>query len=147
MAYVFQHFVFNFLRIECPDISVFRENIRWAAESESPASLSLLPQMQTDITLLKSDTKTIIDTKYYRETLSDFYGTSSFHSENLYQLLSYMANASYRGQRVKGILLYPKVNRDLDETLGVLGMEVRIKTVNLASPWQHIREDLLSLSR
>lgn len=145
MAYLFQYFVFNFLRIECPNVSVFRENLQWAAESPSALAIALLPQMQTDISLIVGSRKIIIDTKYYTETLSQFYGAQSFHSDNLYQLVSYMKNAAYHWEKVEGILLYPRVNQDLDEKLKILGMPLRIKTLDLTSPWQQIHAELLSL--
>jgi len=47
--------------------------------------------MQTDITLEAIDHKLIIDTKYYGKTLSIYYDTEKFHSNNLYQIYSYSA--------------------------------------------------------
>jgi 5-methylcytosine-specific restriction enzyme subunit McrC len=106
MALVFQHFIRNFLRIERRDLEVSAEVINWDARSESDPSLSLLPQMLTDISVVKDGRRIIIETKYYRETFAQKYGVPKLHSENLYQLFSYLVNLRSQGRQADGILLY-----------------------------------------
>jgi 5-methylcytosine-specific restriction enzyme subunit McrC len=113
MALVFQYFVYNFLRIERDDLTVFRKNIQWKAQSSVDPQLSLLPQMQTDISVLSGDREIVIDTKYYRETVSEWHDTPTIHSAHLYQLVSYLMNIKEKGTKVEGMLLYPTVNRSL----------------------------------
>ena len=48
--------------------------------------------MRTDIHLESANSRTIIDTKYYSETLQLHHGKNSLRSENLYQLVSYLKN-------------------------------------------------------
>ena len=145
MALVFQNFVYNFLKIERTDLTVFRENIQWKASSETDAKLSLLPTMRTDISINKVDRKLIIDTKYYIETLSEYFGSKKIHSENLYQLLSYLMNVAPENEKIEGILLYPTVDQDLRISYSILGMPVRIQTLNLSQPWEKIRNELIQL--
>jgi len=52
----------------------------------------MLPLMRTDIHLESANSRTIIDTKYYSETLQLHHGKNSLRSENLYQLVSYLKN-------------------------------------------------------
>lgn len=145
MAYVFQYFVYNFLRIERCDLNVFREHIEWKAESATDAKLSLLPRMETDISILAGDRKYIIDTKYYRETLSEYYETEKLHSGHLFQLVCYLLNVKKPGEKIEGLLLYPTVDRALDVRYEILGVPVRVKTIDLAQPWHLIRDGLKKL--
>jgi 5-methylcytosine-specific restriction enzyme subunit McrC len=145
MAYVFQYFVFNFLRIERRDLTVFREHIHWQALSEVDPQLSFLPQMQTDISIVKANRKIIIDTKYYRDTLSQHFDASKIRSEHLYQLLRYLLNIKKNGQELEGIILYPTVDQPLRLSYSILGIPVKIKTLDLARPWQDIHDDLMQL--
>jgi 5-methylcytosine-specific restriction enzyme subunit McrC len=146
MAYVFQDFVLNFYRLERPDLRVRRENIRWKAASETDQTLSLLPGMETDISIRKGTERLIIDTKYYQETLSSRFGTPKVRSSNLYQLLGYLTNAEQApGENLQGMLLYPTVNRHLLLKYTIQGFPVTIATVDLGQDWREIRRQLNSL--
>jgi 5-methylcytosine-specific restriction enzyme subunit McrC len=146
MAYVFQDFVYNFLRIERPDLDVCREVIQWEAVNvEGDSECDLLPQMRTDVSVFACGKKVIIDTKYYQETLTEHHGSAKIHSENLYQLFSYLVNASRGGEAVEGILLYPVVDRPLSISYSLCGIPIRIQTLNLAQPWRDINRDLKQL--
>jgi 5-methylcytosine-specific restriction enzyme subunit McrC len=101
----------------------------------------------TDIYLSNSTEKIIVDTKYYRETMQERFGKRSIHSDNLYQLFSYLKNVEARGaeyQSTKGVLLYPTVGSELDVRVFVQGHEVRAVTLNLNQPWQKVRQDILA---
>jgi 5-methylcytosine-specific restriction enzyme subunit McrC len=117
----------------------------WKIDSLSYGTRSLLPQMQTDISIRTLARKIIIDTKYYRKTLSEHYGAERIRSEHLYQLLCYLCNIRELGQAVEGILLYPLVDRELKEQYSILGMTIRVETLNLAQPWDSVREALSQL--
>jgi len=145
MPYVFQFFVYNFLRIERRDLRVSRENIRWRATSDSEVSLSLLPLMQTDVSIDVGARHVILDTKFYRETLGGKFGAQKLHTEHLYQLFSYLANRDPDKGKCEGILLYPTVDIDLQAQFSVLDFPVTVRTLNLARPWQKIHSDLASL--
>jgi 5-methylcytosine-specific restriction enzyme subunit McrC len=145
MAYVFQYFVFNFLRIERPDLNVGRENIYWKTDQLASPALSLLPQMQTDISVSAQGKKTIIDTKYYRKTLNEFYGAERLHSHNLYQIFTYLMNARRDGEEIEGILLYPLVKRSLKQRFSMCGVTVRVETLDLSQPWRMISTQLKGL--
>ena len=145
MALVFQYFVYNFLRIERNDLAVFREIIDWKARSDEDVRLSLLPEMRTDISVTNADRKLIIDTKYYGQTLTDYYGSQKIHSEDLYQLLSYLLNVRQGGEKVEGILLYPTVDKPLRVNYSILGIPVRVQTLDLSQSWQTIHDELMQL--
>jgi 5-methylcytosine-specific restriction enzyme subunit McrC len=145
MALVFQYFVFNFLRAERKDLQVFREDIRWNAISTDDPSCLLLPNMQTDISVVTPDRKLVIDTKYYQETLSTYYGSEKVHSANLFQLVSYLQNVKKEGEKTEGMLLYPMTGKPLDVQYNILGLPIRIRTINLAQPWRDIHKELFQI--
>jgi 5-methylcytosine-specific restriction enzyme subunit McrC len=145
MAYLFQSFVYNFLQKERRDLRVQRENIKWKAASADDPDFSLLPIMQTDISVQKGDRKIVIDTKFYRETLSKRYNAQKIHSSHLYQLLCYLGNLRSGNQKFEGILLYPTTDRDLSVNYLLLDFPVRIQTIDLAAPWQQIHNRLVNI--
>jgi len=105
MAYIFENFVRNFYNTHLKDSKVYRENIKWHAVGEE---LSLLPIMQTDITIKSSENIIIMDTKYYRNTLARNMQSEKYHSNNMYQMFAYLKNAEAKGDIYKnstGILL------------------------------------------
>lgn len=87
MAYLFEKFVFNFYKREQSNYKVRREDISWNAIALNSSDLKFLPKMQTDISLEANHRKIIIDTKYYKQTLSFNY-SNKIRSNNLYQIIA-----------------------------------------------------------
>lgn len=139
MALLFENFVRNFYQIEQNTFKVKRENISW---NFAPCKDDkYLPGMHTDITLENHDQKIIIDTKYYKETLSKYYDSSKIKSENLYQLFSYLLHQRSedpKTQNTKGILLYPTINEEYNLNYTYENHPVQIKTINLNTNWANI---------
>jgi 5-methylcytosine-specific restriction enzyme subunit McrC len=145
MAYLFENFVRNFYRRECPKFKVYRENINWAVEDDFT---SFLPLMQTDLSLESSERKIIIDTKYYKNALTNNFGSEKLISGNLYQVFAYLKNnetKSIKDHNAMGILIYPRVTKDLDLKYNIHGHEVRVYTVDLNRDWSFIHNRLLEI--
>jgi len=150
MAYLFEEFVRNFYAKEQVRYRVRREDIKWNAEALFGGDLSLLPKMQTDITLEAPDHKLIIDTKYYKKTLSIHYDTEKFHSNNLYQIHSYLVNLERDDRNPNnatcdGMLLYPTVQKEIDSSFQMGVHKVHVASVDLSQDWSLINNRLLSL--
>jgi 5-methylcytosine-specific restriction enzyme subunit McrC len=148
MARLFEAFVRNFYRLET-DFRVKRENILWQLDAEQDA-MSHLPRMQTDITLEKENEKIIIDTKYYKETMSLNYDKEKIKAANLYQLFSYILNQQKedaRTQNTAGILLYPTIEKEYDLHFKYKTHDLFIKTVNLNTNWRNISQRLKEIIR
>ena len=150
MASLFEDFVRNFYAREQQDYRVRREDIQWHAEALFDSPLSLLPKMQTDITLESKNHKLIIDTKYYRQTLSTHYDTEKFHSNNLYQIYSYLTNVEKDSRNLNnvncdGMLLYPTTQKEIDASYKMGNHKLKVSTVNLGEKWRHIHERLLDI--
>jgi 5-methylcytosine-specific restriction enzyme subunit McrC len=142
MNQLFEEFVRNFYRIEQTKYhTVRRETIYWKFENGGPESSEYLPRMQTDITLENESEKIIIDTKFYRETMSYYFDQERIKSINLYQLFSYLINQeddTEKTHRAKGILLYPTIDRDYELFYKYGKHEIQLWTVNLSTGWKDI---------
>lgn len=148
MAYLYENFVRNFYKRELKGFRVSRENIYWDTNGENYDFLEYLPAMQTDITLLSDNRKVIIDTKYYKEAFSYNRDSKKLNSNNLYQIFSYLKNSECKGEVHKnseGILLYPKVDEEINLEYVIQGHKVKIKTIDLSSEWNVIYKELLNL--
>ena len=145
MAYIFENFVRNFYKRNLCGYSVVREDISWNVDEDI---FKLLPKMQTDITVKNKEKVIIMDTKYYRKTLSQNMNSNKIHSNNLYQIFSYIKNAEAKGGMYlnsTGILLYPRVDNDLSLRYNIQNHQLKICTVNLNEDWQSIHERLLEI--
>jgi len=146
MALVFQNFLFNFLRLELPDAKVKREQIGWRASSETDVELKLLPRMETDISLRRGSQYTVIDAKYYQNTLNQHHGVDKLHSGNLYQLMGYLSNLPPDSSpKPSGMLIYPQVEKRLRHKYLIQGFEVMTCTINLNQDWGDLKQEILSL--
>ena len=142
---LFERFSRNYLRVHFSDWDVSSKRLTWPVEGN--ASL-LMPTMQTDISLTHKTLghRIVVDTKFYRNTLSSHHrGAGRFHASHLYQLYTYLRTQEERSdqhRRSTGVLLYPKVDRMLDEHSVVQGHRMRVMTVNLAAPWSEIEAQM-----
>jgi 5-methylcytosine-specific restriction enzyme subunit McrC len=150
MARLFEAFLRNFFKKESIQYKVTSPKIAWMAEAVGESDITLLPEMRTDICLESKDRKIIIDAKYYREAMVEYYDTKRFHSTNLYQMYSYLRNleedmSSNINKNAEGILVYPTVNANLDQTYFIGGHKIKIATVDLSRDWKQIASQLKSL--
>lgn len=146
MARVFENFLFNFIKREAQGVIVKRDRISWDAASESDPRLLMLPSMNTDISVYSPAGRLIIDAKYYSSSVSFFRDSTKYHSANLYQLMSYLTNAqSQEAEIVRGMLIYPRVDRTLRDSYVVQGHPLTIATVDLSRDWLEIRAELLGV--
>ncbi len=140
MALLFENFVRNFYKKECPEFKVYREDIKWEACGDE---LQFLPLMKTDISIVAGHRKMIMDTKFYKEALSTRFDSEKLKSHNLYQLYAYLGNDPDRHHyTMEGILLYPEVKRDLTLQYQLQDKQLKVMTVNLNQDWQGIHERL-----
>lgn len=151
MARLFESFVRNFYKIEQSEFKVKgKEQIKWKFASERETDLQMLPIMETDISLVSSSRKIIIDTKYYKEALKARYSQSQdkINSNNLYQLFSYLINQESNLETTKtceGILLYPAVGNGFRFSYTYGNHRIRVLSINLDQEWVNIRKDLLEI--
>ncbi len=150
MNRLFEKFVLQFYRTEDNGISATAERIEWNIDNEKSRVIEFLPSMKTDIVLRKGGKTLVIDTKYYSKPTQEHHGRQSIHSDNLYQIFSYVKNLDKENTgNVSGILLYAQTENhiipDLDAVFG--GNRILAKVLNLNVEFKEIKKQLNSLLR
>lgn len=85
-----------------------------------------------------------IDTKYYSHTTQVHFDKHTLHSNNLYQIFTYVKNRSYQfgeeDHTVSGMLLYAKTEEEIqpDNVYQIHGSQISVKTLNLNLPFVEI---------
>lgn len=148
MARLFENFVKNFYKHEQKVFNVHSEYISWGWQSEDEDAMRLLPKMLTDVSLERDSQKIIIDTKYYKNALTNRYEANKLISPNLYQIFAYLNNIKQQKndyEIFEGILLYPTVSYSLNKTYYDRDLVLHIKTIDLNQNWMNIRKNLLDI--
>ena len=145
MCYLYEKFILQYYKKEFPQLSVNASRRSWQLDNGED---TLLPIMQSDISLQKDNTVLIIDAKYYSHTTQVKYDKHSLHSNNLYQIFTYVKNKDYelRQQKheVSGMLLYAKTDEDIqpNNVYQMSGNQISVKTLDLNLPFSDISRQL-----
>ena len=152
---LFEKAIGNFFAAELPRANGWRvmpgQKLTWPVTSGSAGIPTYLPTMKTDITLENARIKArmIIDTKFTNVLTTSQYGASRFTTSHLYQLYSYLRSQERSTDPMSlsadGILLYPSVGVDVDESALIQGHCVRFVTVDLARPSDEVIERLRTI--
>lgn len=148
MSTVFEEFLRNFYAHEQSEYHVKREIMLWAASGLTDSGSSLMPIMETDISLNSPTRAIVVDAKYYKEPLAGRPGfQKKLRSAHLYQLFTYLHHARLRspGKQIDGALIYPSAGLELSADYAISGHRVRVSTVRLDREWPEIHQDLLDL--
>lgn len=147
MAVLYEEFVRNFYKIHT-QFSVRREDIHWHWIPVDNVSKSLLPKMQTDVSLTGGNRKIIIDCKFTPEATQKHYDAEKLKSSHLYQIHAYLENLppGELTDHCEMMLLYPTAETALSVSYkDHKGRKIRIETINLNQSWPGIHHDLLAL--
>ena len=131
-------------------------HIQWPASDPTPGLTSIMPEMITDIVLERREhnvsaagQRIVIDTKFTSIVGRSRFGKQSLKSGNMYQLYAYLRSQERVGDSMShhstGVLLYPSVGIDYDESAIIQGHRVSFATVDLAADSRTIRSQLLSI--
>lgn len=90
------------------------------------------------------DKTLIIDAKYYAHTTQVQYDVHTLHSNNLYQIFTYVKNKATKGGDVSGMLLYAKTDEEIypDNEYQMSGNKIAVKTLDLNCDFKTISEQL-----
>ena len=108
----------------------------------------MLPVMQSDITLSIGTKVLIIDAKYYAHTTQVQYDKHTLHSNNLYQIFTYVKNKDSefgdKPHEVSGMLLYAQTDEAIqpDNTYMMSGNKISVKTLDLNCDFLEIAAQL-----
>ena len=147
---LFEDFAIEFYRREQEDYRVNHRGrgIRWDDEGTRKDQRQMIPRMVADVVLESQHRRIVLDTKYYRQALSGYFGSRKLHSAHLFQLLAYLRNreaTSKPGPRHEGILLYPVVDEPLKVDVRLEGFSIRARGIDLGRDWREIHADMLAL--
>ena len=116
--------------------------IDWNIEGDD---FGYLPSMKTDITLSRGDKTLIIDAKFYGKTMQQQFNKKTYHSNNMYQIFSYVKNMDINHTKnVSGMLLYAKTDEELypNESFIFDGNTIEIRTLDLNREFSAIKYEL-----
>ena len=148
MCRLYEKFLLEYYRKEHPELSANASQIAWQLDDSEN---QLLPKMQTDIMLSQRNNILIIDAKYYSHMTQQQYGTNTLHSNNLYQIFTYVKNKEFElkdcEHTVSGMLLYAQTDENIisNNTYQMSGNQIAVRALNLNQDFSRIAEDLDSI--
>lgn len=108
MCRLYEKFILEYYRKEHPEIKASASQIPWDTDD---GYKEMLPVMQSDIVLKQGDKTLVIDAKHYAHTTQKHYDAYTLHSNNLYQIYTYIKNLDTGNTgNVSGMLLYAKTD-------------------------------------
>lgn len=139
MCRLYEKFILEYYKKHFPQIKTSASQIDWALDDGIG---TMLPTMQSDIMLSSKDgSKTlIIDAKYYAHTTQVQYDVRTVHSNNLYQIFTYVKNKAVKGGEVAGMLLYAKTDEEIypDNEYQMSGNKITVRTLDLNCDFNEI---------
>ena len=148
MCRLYEKFILEYYRKHFPELTVTASQIPWCVDDST-----MLPTMQSDIHLQKDNIVLIIDAKYYSQTTQFRYNKHTIHSNNLYQIFTYVKNRDYQfgglEHTVSGMLLYAKTEDEIqpDNVYQMHGNQITVKTLDLNLPFVDIKKQLDEIAR
>lgn len=148
MCRLYEKFILEYYKKHYPRIRTAASQIDWALDDGIG---TMLPTMQSDIMLSYQkgdiDKTLIIDAKYYAHTTQVQYDIHTLHSNNLYQIFTYVKNKAVKGGEVSGMLLYAKTDEDIypNNEYQMSGNRVTVRTLDLNCDFENIIAQLDSI--
>ena len=146
---LYEKFILAYFSKEFPKIRVCAAQIPWALDDGCNA---MLPIMQSDIMLSYGRKVLIIDAKYYAKTVQVQYDKPKVHSNNLYQIFTYVKNKAAElgnnAYEVSGMLLYARTDEEIqpDCTYQMSGNQISVKTLDLNRNFRFIKAQLNAIA-
>lgn len=146
MCKLYEKFILEYYRRHYPQIKASAAQIPWILGED--CSSAMLPVMQSDITLSCGNRVLIIDAKYYSHTTQVQFDKHTLHSNNLYQVFTYVKNKDAqfgdKPHEVSGMLLYAQTDEAVqpNNTYWMSGNKIIVKTLNLDCDFKEISAQL-----
>ncbi len=150
MCKLYEKFLLEYFKKHFPDLLVSAPFISWILDDGVD---TMLPKMKSDITIKDKEKNKvlIIDAKFYSHTTQVRFDKHTVHSNNLYQIFTYVKNCDYSfGQAehcVSGMLLYAKTDEEIQPNQDYMmsGNKISVKTLDLNQEFVYISEYLNNL--
>ncbi|MET9327985.1 5-methylcytosine-specific restriction system specificity protein McrC [Tsukamurella sp. NPDC003166] len=118
--------------------------IRWPVIDPSPGLAHVLPTMKIDTFVENPDRRIVVETKF-TDALRDGGHGPRLKRDHLFQLYAYVQSqhgVDDLSRRTEGVLLYPTIGIDIDESATIQGHRYRYLSVDLAGSTTDIRSRL-----
>ncbi len=145
MCRLYEKFILEYYRKEHPELTANPSQIAWQLDNDVS---DMLPLMKSDIMLSCEDNILIIDAKYYSHTTRSQFGANTLHSNNLYQIFTYVKNKDYelreRRHKVAGMLLYARTTEEIlpNHIYEMSGNRITVQTLDLNCDFSVIKTQL-----
>lgn len=141
MSRLYEKFILEYYKKHYPNLKPSASYINWDLDDGLD---NLLPIMKTDITLTSGNEVLIIDAKYYSHTTQVRFDKHTIHSNNLYQIFTYVKNKSSCGKNVSGMLLYARTDELIqpESSYVMSGNRIDVRTLDLDCDFEVIRSQL-----
>ena len=145
MSRLYEKFILEYYKKHYPKLSIRASQIPWSLDD---GVREMLPIMQSDIYIQNEDSILIIDAKYYGKTTQIQFDKHKIHSNNLYQIFTYVKNCDYQfknqNKTVSGMLLYAKTDETIhpDNIYQMHGNQISVKTLDLNCTFDKIAEQI-----
>lgn len=142
MCRLYEKFILEYYKKEFPKLKVAASQITWDVDD---GEIDMLPVMQSDIMLSNRNKTLIIDAKYYSHTMQVQYDVHTLHSNNLYQIYTYVKNLDKeRTGNVSGMLLYAKTDEVIlpHNSYKMNGNKISVDIIDLDCDFEKIKEQL-----
>lgn len=150
MCRLYEKFLLEYYRKEHPELTANASQIAWQLDDTEN---QMLPRMQTDIMLSKNNNILIIDAKYYSHMPQQQYGIHTLHSNNLYQIFTYVKNKEFELRNyehtVSGMLLYAQTDEDIipNNTYHMSGNQISVLALDLNQDFSKISRTLDDIAK
>lgn len=148
MSRLYEKFILEYYRHHWRRLNPQASQIDWALDE---GERTMLPVMQSDITLTGAEGSLIIDAKYYSKSTQERFDKHTVHSANLYQIFAYVKNkeATEPGKRVAGMLLYARTEHEVQPsvTWKLDGNQIHVQTLDLRQDFADISNQLDDIAR
>ena len=150
MCRLYEKFLLEYYRKEHPELTANASQIAWQLDDTEN---QMLPRMQTDIVLSKNNNILIIDAKYYSHMTQQQYGIHTLHSNNLYQIFTYVKNKEFELRNyehtVSGMLLYAQTDEDIipNNTYHMSGNQISVLALDLNQDFSKISRTLDDIAK
>lgn len=147
MCRLYEKFILEYYRYHHPELNANPVQIPWNVDD---GIVEFLPVMQTDITIKYKGKTLIIDAKYYAHTMQQQYDAHTLHSNNLYQIFTYVKNMDKNSTGdVSGMLLYAKTQEQItpDNDFIMSGNRISIKTLDLSGEFNLLCQGLENIAK
>lgn len=140
MSGLYERFILNYYKIEHPDLSVSAPFIKWKTNDQ----IEHLPIMRSDVVITDGHNTLIIDAKYYSKVTQTYRESTTFRSNHLYQIHSYVRNYTGASGKINGLLLYarPEDYPSLNYAFETEGHTLGVRALDLGTSFSRIKEKL-----